>query len=333
MKESSYSGRARRIIGLWDLDVAPINLGGMLVLVEELLIQRSISQAGGVDVCIVGGEPKYVWRDTGSRCLASLRLIDSDASNDFAVLAAACLDGVENCYWSETVADVEEFALLGSERYILWPRGVRRGSTQYSYGSTRVVQAFYRKYGFIPFLSVRPCHLAWAREFIASRVSPSLAVAVHLKNDPHVKGCSNADVSAWRDFFSACWQRFDVKFILIGADPIDPGIAVMPNVLVSRDLGSNLPGDLALIQESLFFMGMASGPCALAVFCGVPYVIYKNPDHHAQEMALELGASDRFPFATAFQRIVRVFETCDDLMAEFTTLYNHLSGLDIEAAG
>jgi hypothetical protein len=118
--------------------------------------------------------------------------------------------------------------------------------------------------------------------------------------------------------------------MLIGNEPIDPQITQLPNVLVTRNYGSDLSRDLALIQTSYIFMGMSSGPCSMAVFSGTPYVIYKNPDHDVEEMALELGTNIRFPFATPFQKFLRILETPEGLMSEFADLHSHINRSDWE---
>jgi hypothetical protein len=73
---------------------------------------------------------------------------------------------------------------------------------------------------------------------------------------------------------------------------------------------------------------MASGPCAMAMFSAVPYVIYKNPSHHVQEMIEELGAADHFPFSLPCQKITRGYETSAMLLADFESLLSaeHRSG-------
>ena len=166
--------------------------------------------------------------------------------------------------------------------------------------------------------------LEWAGRFIAEHVRPKMPVVVHLKNNPREKGCSNADQEAWCDFFMRCAKDYDVLFILIGNEEISDRLKKLPNVLVARDQGSTLSSELALIEQAAIFMGMASGPCNMAIFNDVPYVIYKNPDHHVREMKEEMGDSDRFSFSKPFQKLLRKKETPDGLMEEFRPLFEHV---------
>ena len=210
------------------------------------------------------------------------------------------------------------------KHHILWPPGNEQHLISHKYGSTIFVQKFFAERGFIPHLSCKNDLLRWATSFTDQYVTPSLPVVVHLKNNPNLKGCSNANFKSWYNFFLSCYGQYDVRFILIGNEPIDPQITHLPNVLVARDWESDLSRDLALIQTSYIFMGMSSGPCNMALFSDIPYVIYKNPDHDVEEMELELGTNIRFPFATPVQKFLRIFETPQGLMSEFTGLHGHI---------
>lgn len=161
--------------------------------------------------------------------------------------------------------------------------------------------------------------------FIRRYCLPRLPVVLHLKNDPNHQHCSNADFYAWLNFLDNCHKQYDVTFIFIGNEEVTQQIRSLPNVLISKDLNSNLSLDLALIQLSFMFMGIASGPCNMAVFSDTPYVIYKDPDHHTEEMKKELGDSDHFSFATPLQKILRVSQTSESLMSEFDYFYNRIS--------
>ena len=147
---------------------------------------------------------------------------------------------------------------------------------------------------------------------------------IHLKNATHEQSQSNANFGEWAAFLKVCTSRYDVKFILIGNERLPDQIRRLPNVIVSQDLGSSLARDLALVQTACAFMGMASGPCSVAIFSDIPYLIYKHPDHHQEEMAQELGDGQRFSFATPAQKILREFETNKILMSEFTRLYSQI---------
>jgi hypothetical protein len=275
-----------RLTGVWDTRIAPPSLGGVLILAEELLMQSSEAE-----VCFVGGP---------------------ELRRSPMATAAASLCGISGCWVADSVPALETFG--GA----VWPRRPEA----HPYGSTLVMQRLYRR-GLAPRpLRVKLEATARARKFLARRAWPNVPVALHLKNNPAEQGCSNANFAAWREFLGAAGRRCAVMFVLIGSEPVDGAIRELPNVVVAADEGVDLGRDLALIEQSRFFMGMASGPCNFAIFNRKPYTIFKNPDHHAEAMQAELGSGHAFPFATTGQRLLRVFETPEILTREFELLWS-----------
>jgi hypothetical protein len=60
-----------------------------------------------------------------------------------------------------------------------------------------------------------------------------------------------------------------------------------------------------LIQNSVGFIGTASGICSGAVFSEVPYFVYKSPEHHKEQFEKELKKQETFPFSALNQKIIR----------------------------
>lgn len=323
------SSQSAQVLGLWDLRAEPVTLGGLLFMVEELLAQAVIHDAEMAGVCFIG--------DLSHRLPRSESLLDDGAMRELdsvtcahSVLLSMLLDlqGVKACYLAKSLTAVKDFVSQKPSTYLIWPSldaVDEEGQIKHAYGTTFFLQQFYKKHGWIPSISMKPRHTRWALDFIENHVAPFLPVVVHLKNNPNEVGCSNAKFEAWLNFFESSIDRYEVKFVLIGNEAIDERIEQLPNVVVTQALDGTLSRDLALIQVAYLFMGMSSGPCNMALFSDVSYVIYKNPDHHPEQMALELGEADHFPFATPFQRFLRVFETKENLISAFHHLYTHLN--------
>ena len=329
--ESTGPDECKRILGIWDLRVSPVSLGGLLILVEELQMQRTIHRTDFADICVVG-DAAHLLPIRGAQADGGLvTLLDSAVCKDSA-LSSALLDieGIGVYYLCDTIAALRDFLRTSPYPYVTWPALNEQGLVSHRYASTMFAQKFYRENGFIPYLSCKTEPIRWAIQFLERHVTPCMPAVVHLKNNPNEQGSSNADFDAWLAFFKACYQQYDVMFIVIGSEEIDQRVHKLPNTLVARDFGSNLSRDLALIRTAFIFMGMTSGPCNMALFSETPYVIYKNPGHDAEQMALELGKSDRFPFATPSQKILRVFETRENLMSEFVHLFTQVNRQDWE---
>lgn len=315
------------VVGIWDINNSPLSLGGLLTFVEELKIQTIIHQAQSANIGIVGDRGDSILSDRQANAAV---LLNRESCKNLVLSVLFDVESINECYLCPTLKEFQEYLQTRLKRHILWPQVDEHHLISYKYGSTTFIQKFFTERGFIPYLSCRNNLVRWATNFNTKYVTPSLPVVVHLKNNPNLKGCSNANFKSWYNFFLSCYGKYDVKFILIGNEPIDPQITQLPNVLVARDRGSYLSRDLALIQTSYIFMGMSSGPCNMALFSGIPYVIYKNPDHDVEQITLELGTNIRFPFAAPMQKFLRIFETPQGLMSEFTDINAHINRSDWE---
>ncbi len=297
--------KTKRVCGHWDLTVSPLTLGGLLIFVEELsLVAQEKSCDSGCDI-VFSGE-------------LNLPIVGQERANqeDLIVLTKAIcknylllnvlyeLAGVKNIYWSQSAGSV---GLIKFRDYEIWPS--ENIKTQYRYGTTKYVQNFFKTHGQIPYLLVNLASRRRALDFYKKHLKSEMAVVVHLKNVPLQLGQSNANFDAWFKFFAYCSSRYKAKFILIGNDEPGEQIRKLKNVIVASDESQDIGRDLALIQAGSFFMGMASGPCNMAIFGKVPYVIFKDPDHHRPEMQEELGDDDHFIFSGPLQKILRVVQT------------------------
>ena len=331
ISESAGLDERKRVLGIWDLRVSPVSVGGLLTLVAELQMQRMIHGTDIADMCIIGDAAHLLSIRSTQADGDLITLLDSEACKGSALLSMLLdMEGIGACYLCSTIAKLQDFLRASPYPYFAWPALSEQGLVSHRYGDTMFAQKFYHKNGFIPYLSCKAELVRWAVHFIKRNVIPYLPIVVHLKNNPNERGHSNADFDAWLAFLEACHPQYDVKFILVGNEEIDQRILKLPNALVARRFGSNLSRDLTLIQTAFIFMGMASGPCNMALFSETPYAIYKNPDHHAEQAMLELGKGDRFPFATPFQRVLRVFETEENLMSEFARLFTQVNRRDWE---
>lgn len=326
------SSKKKSPFGIWDLNLSPITIGGLLTLLEELKVLGEQHQATEVELGIS-------WIPDDSSPLSNLlgqnshiSLTESHAFSDVPLLAMLLdMEGVAACHLFRTGMDLQDFLTQMTKPYITWPPLNSEGKVDYEYNYTHLIQKFFNERGYIPTLSSKTASRQWAIEFVRDRVLPSIPIIVHLKNHIRASGQPdwyNACLEEWQAFFQTAQSRYDAKFLLIGNEAIPKNIQVLPNVIVMQDSDSNLLKDLALIPLSYAFMGVASGPSNMAIFNRLPYVIYKNPEHHVQMMRKELGTSDQFVFATPHQKFYRRFETCNDIFKEFDRIWKNNSTLD-----
>ena len=175
----------------------------------------------------------------------------------------------------------------------------------FSYYNTERIQDLYSK------LKIKPI-LGWREGFQQSvfqkskTLSPKI-ITVHLKRVfPFEVNESNAQAEVWAEalrYFLDFSTELDV--ILVGNDPTPIEIELGPRIRRADDIGLTLGEQMNLIQNSAGFMGTASGICSGAVFSEVPYFIYKSPEHHKEQFAMELKNEEIFSFSALNQKIIR----------------------------
>ena len=307
----------KRFLGIYDLNSQPLLLGGLLTLITELNIQRHVHRLDFADLCFIG-------EDCLGQLSPKLKGISGYIDNNILMRVAPLsiipfAEGIDRCFITPTLESLKELINLNS--YVLWPKV----TLNHKYESTLIIQEFFKSNGFPPYLRFKGESLSWALEFIEKQVLPALPVVLYLKNNPKAPGCSNANFDVWYNFISTHSLNSKVKFILIGNEAIDKRIKDLSSVLITSELEGDLPRELALIQVAYLFMGMASGPCTAAIYSDVPYVIFKNPKHDEEQMMIEMGAYDKFPFAVRYQKLLRLNESNALLNSEFSYMLSHIS--------
>lgn len=308
----------KKIVGIWDLLRSGGTLGTLLILLEELQIQRRIHGADAFDLIVVG-DAAQLCKSEGSEGVDCFdgdteSRIDRAAGMIPVLRAMAGVGEVHVC--RDRPSARKAAALIASDR-VVWPRLEALTEGGHRYDSTRFIRDFFARAGEIPTLSVKPELAAWSQGYLAKKGGGRLPVAVHLKNNPAIAGQSNANAVEWLAFIEACQREHPAHFVLVGDDPVAAPFGTLSNVSIANDDGIALERSLALIQAAGLFMGMMSGPANMALFGKKPYLIFKNPDHHALEMTEEIGTGDRYCFAAERQRVLRIWDTAENLAEAF----------------
>lgn len=310
----------KKILVVWNLDLNPLSIGGLLILFVEIQIQQIKNNIKSVELCIIGrGLGTYKSYVINNYFLLEIeKTIDLHLIERFKFLSI--ISDFSNLSKIHLVENLSGFFTQFSEfqnQFIFWPSIKEISKLEKICPSTKLAQRFYGKNHFIPTIVCHGDSLHWAEKFLLNFVYPAKPVIVHLKNNTSERKCSNANFDAWYGFLKYFSNDNKYKFVLIGNEPVDDKIVSLPNVIISRDYGSNLPRDLALITQGSFFLGMSSGPCNVAIFSKIPYVIYKNPDHDVEQMNEELGEKNSFVFSTSSQKFSRSFETTEMIIQDF----------------
>lgn len=221
---------------------------------------------------------------------------------------------------------VESYVVDNLHRYHVFPPSrdyLVKQSTYTDYFNR--VQRFYTEHGFIPHLSCKPAMISWAYSFIEKEVHPNLPIVVHLRNRSDARQ-RNAILESWLEFFAFCKGKFNVKFIIIGTrGEIDPRFRCLENVIYSKDYGTTVEQDVALIQTSLMYLGTCSGINIAAKLSNVPYILFRYRPVHAH-----ITYGSQIPWAISLQRLFWEPETTGLLIHEFTDIYRQIDILQWE---
>lgn len=250
------------------------------------------------------------------------RVAADECAGDAALSVLAGMASVGEIY---ACADWPAYQALSAElagTHNAWPETPR-----ISYDSTLYVQALWRRLGAMVYLRCAPALQAWADGVLHRHCGERPVVALHLKNVPNGTGASNARQAVWHTFLNTATENYGTGFLLIGDDRVEARISGLPGVLSARAIGADsFSRHLALLMQADAFMGMMSGPCNGAIFSDKPYAIFKHPDHHRDEMLSEIGDQDHYCFAQPGQRVLRVEETPEILLAELARMPFLLGG-------
>lgn len=274
--------------GLWRLDREPVSLGGLLLLRAELELLAALC---GVDQIVQAFVPAASGSEQHTHALTSEAL---KSARRYSV----------------------EFRQLGTA---YWPDLREIYAADFSY------KHFDRCTRLHNFSGLRPT-LAWdaATLHAAAQTRRSFCGRLYTAHLKQVIGAgeeqSNANLKDWYAFLRGAAKSGKEEFLLLGGDLLPSEFRDIPGVHSAHDRGITLSAQLALVQLSDGFLGMASGVCAAAILSAVPYTVFKHPHHHIAEMNRQIGLGESFSFAIAGQQMRRARATAEELSRAFDLL-------------
>ena len=258
---------------VWDLTRERLTIGGALVLRQEGEILAKINGKMGVRLHVI--------------CPESGRI----AAEELAV----------KIFGSSILPFQLIYSTIGVNG---WPTLPVRSHSDFSYFSFTRLIALHKENGIKPQLEWNVKQKVLAQQ--ARARFPGRLICVHLRSvAPFTLEESNADGPTWQAFFDKHSEEAVCDFLLIGDDALPVDLSLGRGVTRALDIGIELTTQLVLISISDGFMGMASGLSTAANLSEVPHVIFKHPAHHSDAMAIELGSSVSFPFASRRQQLWR----------------------------
>lgn len=308
-----------RLLGIWNLDKSLMSIGDLLILLADLkvLADDAVSYYR-IDLAVVGDFASIVGVDKTS---GGWFVVSSDDEVDSPLIEMILgIENVERCCFFNSINSFKEYLSETNHQYRIFPEVTADGKIEYEYGFTNSIRAYFEKTGKFPQISCKQEHLEWAQNFLDIHCGGRIPIALHLKNTIRKSGKAdwyNARFQFWVPFLKNAEKYENIVFIVVGNEAVPEEIKQIPNTVVSLEHGASLIRDLALIQKSSAFMGVASGPCNMAVFGSDPYVIFKTPGHHQEWVDSEIEDSGRLKFAGDSQRFLIQTESLESLQKEF----------------
>ena len=301
------------ILGYWNKSLPGTTLGTLMIFLAESQLIKQLCNADLLDVA-VDAESHGITNvlDCEYRILNDIECVDAALSF---LLGMECVDKIYACGGFK---GFEALSLQLASTHAVWPL-LDRVQLQAPYDTTKYIQELFKEIGHIEPLKFTSYYREWADQTIQKHFDGLPVVGLHLKNVPYqgAPPISLADASVWHRFLSLANKTYKVGFLLLGDDSVNEAILNLPNVCLAREVGAGSFGKhMALLGQCDGFMGMMSALANMALFSLMPYTIFKNPDHHREEMLLEIGTTDHYSFATEEQKVLRVNETLELLMSE-----------------
>ena len=300
------------ILGCWDKSLPDNVFGTLLIFLAESQLVAQTSNTKSIDIAI----------DAASHNIKNIlegefRLLDIKDRIDSYLNALNGFKIIKNIYVCGGRSGFKALSISLKNTHLTW------GLNERTYDSTLYIQELYKLTGKLQPLEFKRDLQQWARKLIQGECDKTPVVGLHLKQSINWKGppISLANNSVWYKFLSSAASRYKIKFLVLGDDPLDINIKKLPNIIVANEIGAEtFIQNLALLSECVGFMGMMSSICNYALFSNIPYIIFKNPQHHKEMMEKELRGENYYSFATEFQKVYLINETVDLLLSEFTDM-------------
>ena len=156
-------------------------------------------------------------------------------------------------------------------------------------------------------------------KFSSSDVKNMIIVHANLQSKSQIVPLRGVRLSHGR---SRTWSKGILKFIernpdarvlIIGDDARHFKSFQSKRILIAANMKVPLHEQLSLVATSLGFVGMSSGPSTVALLSSTPYVIFKHPKHHQNQMLKQLGDLNHYSFANSKQLYIRQYPSAKQI--------------------
>ena len=267
-----FSHKPIRILGIMDFDKFNFALGDITIFHENLIILSKNNNDAPIDICIV--------EDLSIKT-------QSAPKKDWAYQTLRLNPYIDNLFEFNDRSKYNRFRLKKLHEYSFFPN--RRDQLHCDH---RPLFKYYDENGSLPKMSADNLSLDWARNIIQNHVGVKKLIVVHIRNSMMInnpekfansikgkKGAAlrNSNLPEWQKFFENLDKKKYQVICVCTKDEIVTSWRENDLVLFSKDLGSDIMKDFALIQCSYLSLCPPSGMFEFSCYCGTPSYCFKPP--------------------------------------------------------
>jgi len=318
------TAKEKRLLGVDDLKVTNVSIGGMLEFQIRLLAEAHLRKIDKIDIALIYDpeSPSNHWKYTSWTNKDNFHY---HLAEIFPLLNVSPKLGSVFIFNSKN--SFELFLHQNRSQYVTCPSIFNYANNlSFARGNYGLLRDFYIKEKFLPELELPEAITLWVKAFMKKYAKDKYVIAVNLRSNPFFAQFRNAVIDTWKSFFEYCLKKHDnVFFVVIGRkNEIVEEFRKLSNIIFEADYNVNVQHTLGFIKHSLFYMGIASGPASFAVFSkNISYVIvsFHAPDINYNYNWLKPGSF--FPWQNKrLQKLIWERETPELLIKEFEDLFN-----------
>lgn len=300
-----------RVIAAWDSSASGASLGTLIILLAECSLLCSICKADEFDIAVHGPSHGVTNLRPGE-----YRLLNENDKRDAALSLLENLQSLGRVFLCADLQAFDSLSSINSGVSLKWSFSGRA-----DYDTTKYVNFFSAYLGFNANITFKPLVKNWVKRIFRNKFGNGRpTIGLHLKNisgADAAKNMSSAKQDVWQKFLLDATKKHRLNFVLLGDDSVSESIGSIANIYSAKEFGAiNFGLQMAILSECSGFMGMMSSISNMAIFSTVPYAIFKNPEHHKNEMIAELGNGNSYSFANKYQKVIRAHETVNLLERE-----------------
>jgi hypothetical protein len=261
----------KKIFAIYDLNIMPYSIGDIITFIAFVQIAGYRNNSDKYDICFIANH-------TGNGNNVFNKLINRSNRLHYYMKLMDCLqinDSIESIYFCNDYSEFFKLYESKASTSIPWPPlSVIQSQTYLHYIIYDGIKNFYNDTSLLPPVFNSTNLTKWAYDYFASWGENFFPVTVNVRNNKLFSQHRNSHIDSWIDFFLYCSDKFPVKFVMICAkSEIDERFYGCTNVIVSKDSNITISQEIALVANSLFHMGAASGPATIAPFVDHPSIL------------------------------------------------------------